>query len=165
MKKILLLLLLIVLYSSSYSKDYGLTKIKIYLVKWNARYTIVRNIDNIKREYLYYFEVLDDNLINMFSDYSDCINKLEMQDTINHQYNSCNACVELFFCRKKITIYFSNSGDYFFNTKWYKVNYGFYYLLFSYFSNELIPPETLNKAKSNMKHKSLWVPNDYKKDE
>ena len=156
---ITILSLIITNYSYTQNKQSGITKIKIYMVKWNSRYTIVRNIENIKNSYLYIFEMKDNELYNYFDDYTDGDNKLKSQDTTNFKYNSCNILVEIYFKKKKLSLYFKNTGEYYFNGLWYKINSGLYYNLFSYFSEELIPPETLKKAKLKM-NKNFWVTNE-----
>lgn len=161
MKKTLICILLIFLISDSFSQNQaiGVTKIKIYMVKWYSHYHIVRNIENIKETYLYFFKMKDNELAYYFDSYTDCISKLKSQDTVSHKYNSCNICVELFFKKKKLSVYFKNNGEYYFDGQWYKINSGFYYNLFSYFSEELIPPETLNKAKQNA-NINFWIKNN-----
>jgi len=124
--------------------------VKIYLVKWDSRYTLIRTISNIKETALFYFETKDVDLHEMFYDYKDCISKLKSQEKIIESISATtNVCVEMYFGKKVVKLYFKNSGEYYFEDSWYKMNSALYYYLFLFFSNELIPHETLEIAKNN----------------
>jgi len=123
---------------------------KMYFVKWDSRYTLPRTIENIKETKLFYFESSDLDLEDLFSDYRDCIVKLKPKDNIIDSMNKIsNVCVELCFKRKVVRLFFKNSGEYYFEGKWYRMNSELYFKLFNCLSNELIPIQTLEKAKMN----------------
>lgn len=127
---------------------------KMYFVKWDSRYTLIRTTENIKQTKLFYFESIDLDLEDLFADYKDCALKLKSKENeIDSMNTSTNVCVELCFKRKVIRLFFKNSGEYCFNGKWYRMNPDLYFRLFDCFSNELIPKETLEYAKQNARLK------------
>ena len=109
MKKTFLVSILVINTLITFGQYKSVTKVKLFMVKWDARYTITRDIDNIRKQYLYSFTMVDGSLVDLFSDYADCKIKLNSQDTINYKYNYCNICAEIFFRRKKVIIYFLDS--------------------------------------------------------
>ena len=149
MKKILILLSLVVLTSFKVYEEYdSVVKIKVYMVRWDAKYRIIRTTENIQQNYLYYFEKDGTSLSNMFDDYDDCLLKLQSQSRCQEECSKkASAFVEMVFEDNKVVrLYFKNTGEYYFDGKWYTMNEGLYYYLFRYFSNELIPKRTLSKA-------------------
>jgi hypothetical protein len=153
---IVLFLLIIPFYSfSQMNSETGITKIKMYMMRWNVKYRIVPEISNIKDNYEYYFESNGSYLRNMFIDYQDCDKKLKSQRKLGMEdMTIAYVCVELFFKRKKITLYFCDE-IYNYKGNWYEMHPGLYYYLFFPFSNSIISNETLNKAKENKK-RDIW---------
>ena len=161
----IVLFLSICIFSFGQSDTNTVESIKIYAVSWNALYTMPRKIDNIKKTHIYYFETKDSDFEKMFLDYSDCINKLSSQKELalkdSIKKNRTNVLAELYFGNKKVvSIFFDNDGNYYFTDKWHVKNYGLYYLLFKYFSNEIIPQAVINDAKKNLKDDFWHYNND-----
>ncbi|MBA3680508.1 MAG: hypothetical protein H0W73_05000 [Bacteroidetes bacterium] len=164
MRVLTILLIICIFFSTdifSQKNESGDKKIKIYSISWNTAYKLARTTKNIKQKYIYYFETDVTWLDVMFLNYEDCIEKLSKQkviasaDSLSKAIRT-NVLVELCFPNKRIVkVYFNNEGDFYFNGNWHKRNDGFYYLLFKYFSDEIIPPTTFQEAKKNYKDK-LW---------
>lgn len=136
-------------------------KVKIYCVSWNTNYKLARTTENIEKKYIYYFETDAVWLNVMFLNYEDCIEKLSKQqiiaspDTVIKAIRT-NILAELHFSDNKIVkVYFNNQGDFYFNKKWHKRKDNFYYFLFKYLSDEIIPPTTFQEVKKNYKNK-MW---------
>ena len=129
----------------------NVSNVKIYMVRWNAKYSLIRTVENIKENNICFFESSAIDLTKMFRDYQDCVNKLKSQDTIKKNNILSHICVELVFDKNIVSIFFSLSGDFYFENQWHKMNPGLYYYLFRYFSDEIIPPDTFSKAKLNTK--------------
>lgn len=127
----------------------GISKVKMYLVNYQARYSIVPNISNIKKHHEYYIEIKESDVSDLFDSYSECKDFLSSPDTIVYKYNSCIACVEFCFKWRKLTVFFKENGTYYFKGKWYEFNNELFYMLFSSLSN-IVPIETLNNAKMNI---------------
>jgi hypothetical protein len=137
-------------------------EIRIYAVSWNTKYKLARTTENIKKTHLYYFKSKESWVNIMFDGYKDCIQKLSNRKEIERPENYSGSKVKtrlyveiLFNPKKIIKIYFDNEGNYYFMNKWYVKNNGLYYLLFNYFSDEIIPETTLNSAKNNFKNE-MW---------
>lgn len=136
--------------------------IKIYAVSWQKAYRLARTINNIRQNYIYYFETEAVWLNKMFLNYEDCINQLASQsevitsDTVSGKFKRTNVLVELYYSDTKVvSLYFNDEGDFYFQDKWHTRNDELYYSLFRYFSDELIPASTLELSKKNHKD-GLW---------
>jgi len=125
-------------------------KIKIYLINSNAKYRSAIGIEDFKANYQYYFETSGDILYKMFYDYNDCIDKLKTKTSIIYERETklLNSLVELQFSEQKvIQIYFDIKGNYYFMGDWHKMNNELYYILFKYFSNEILPQKILGLSR------------------
>jgi len=145
-----LLFSLNLLFSQKSNETY-LTTIKIYASSWNSKYLIPRTIKNIKELHSYYFKSDANDLFPMFSDFEDCKEKLSKQKILPDSLHAIiiNSLVEISFSKKKvIRIYFDMRGNFYYQDKWHKRNNELYYLLFKYFSNEIIPQKTLEECKA-----------------
>ncbi len=150
-KHFIVLILLPFLFGfSSTSKDEDCAKIKMYMVRWDAKYSSAITIENIQKRYAYYFEKdCSDFLLD--PDYKDCAGILEEQPLVAGEVdNTAKVWVEFYFGRKKIEAFFKSNGTYYFEGKWHQMNSCLYYKLFYHFSNELIPAETLERAKGEI---------------
>ncbi len=150
-----LIALFLLLYTScgfaQNANNYKSIIIKIYLVKWDARYSLPRTIDNIRKNYIYYFETDGSDFDNLFQDSEDLAIFLANNPKLSEPVDiGASVCVEFWFGRKKTTLFFKNNGDFYYDGSWYEMNAGLYYKLFCHFSNVLIPEATLIKAKSKM---------------
>lgn len=121
------------------------------MISWNTKYRLARTTDNFKEYHLFYFKIDGTDLSNMFDDTDDFDKKLSSSKILNEDNKRLNAMVELKFKDKIIPIFFDNNGNYNYNGKWYVRHDGMYFLLFKYFSDELIPNSILNKSKDNFK--------------
>jgi hypothetical protein len=109
-------------------------------------------MDKFKEFHEYSFNIKDDDFDNMFPDYDECVKNLNSWDTLKTKPSFLNSLVEITFENgEKLEVFFDMKGHYFFEGNWHKINNEFYYLLFKYFSNELIPNAVLNSAKNNSK--------------
>lgn len=152
------IILMILSFNSFGASD--LDKVRLYLIKPNVKYKLARTIENIKENYICYAEEYGNDAAFMFANYEDCIGKLKDQDKIERTSILCYACAELCFNDKIVTVYFSREGDYFFEGQWHKRNNGFFYNLFSKFSNEYVLPEILENSKK-CRYDIFWNTNDY----
>jgi len=131
-----------------------LDSIKIYLIDWNKKYKFAIGIENFKEYYQHYFKTDGTDFKTMFLDYADCVEKLNSKSNIAHERKTklLNSLVELHFNDGKVLeVFFDIKGNYYFQGEWHVMNNGLYYLLFKYFSNEIIPQQILDNAKSNFK--------------
>ncbi len=131
-----------------------INKIKIYAVSWNAKSKLAHTIYNIKKYHTYFFQTEEIELNNMFIDYNDCVSKLSSRESLftsdTVKKVTTKVLAELHFGNKKvISLFFDQQGNYFYANKWHKINSELYYLLFKYFSNEIVPQTTLDEAKRN----------------
>lgn len=145
--------MIVLLFNAFSLNTIGAKKVKMYLVEHEARYTIVPNISNIKHLYKYYIEIKESDVFDLFDNYADCKNNLMSRDTISNKYNACTVCAELYFGWRKLSVFFMNNGDYYFQGKWYRIYNELYFLLFSPFSN-IVPVETLNAAEMKINSKN-----------
>lgn len=130
--------------------------IKMYAVRWNGKTPYAKNVDGIKKLPKYYFATSGSSLNSFFVDYEDCVNKLSNDKTITTSQNLLNVVVVLIFNNgNKVEIGFDTKGNYFFKEKWHSINYEFYYTLFKYFSNEIIPGKILYESKKKYKD-CIW---------
>lgn len=137
-------------------ENYGIDSIKIYAIKWNGKYPYAKNLEGIKKLPKYYFATTGTQLNTFFNDYEDCVNKLGNEKNITISENLLNALVILvFYDKKEIELGFDTKGNYLFKGKWHKINYEFYYTLFKYFSNEVMPEKILKTSKNEYKD-NLW---------
>jgi len=141
-------------FSSFAQKDSSsvIEKTIIYLRDWDARYKIPGTPANFKNERIFEFQfaVNSGDLSGLFDNYSDFKTKLSSSDTIASFdfIREINALVEFVFSDGKVEeVSFDAEGNYANDGKWYKCNYSFYYSLFRFFSNDIVPNKTLNKAK------------------
>lgn len=160
--RLLVFILFLSFYSFSQKKEQKDKEIKVYAVSWNTAYKLARTTENIQKTALYFFKSNETWVDVMFSDYEDCFQKLTKQKTIELPDNfsgskvKTRVLVEIVFKPKKIIkVFFDNEGNFFFDNKWHVRNDEFYYLLFKYFSNEIVPEKILSTAKSNFKDE-LW---------
>lgn len=160
LKLILIFLVSLSLRLASQDKNdlYADQLIKIYSASWNTKYLIPRGIKNIKELHSYFFQTDGSNLNLMFLDYEDCKTKLSEQKLLpdSLQAKIINSLVEFYFDKEHyVSIYFDNRGNYYFNEKWHVKSNELYYLLFKYFSNEIVPQKTLEEAKLDYKD-NFW---------
>lgn len=157
LNKLFFILFFNVIYQSSYTQinndDVSIKEVYIYLREWNATYVRAGTSRNFKDENIYscFFKQKNCDFSLMFDDFIDCDKKLKSSEIIDSigTYRGINSMVEMYFTNNKtITLCFDGLGNYLYFEKWYKCNYNLYYLLFKYFSNELIPIKTLKKAKN-----------------
>lgn len=146
------------LFLSSFIKQNDPITVKMYLVEWNTKYTVIRTIKNIKETHLFYVESKETDLNDIFLNYDDCIKKLSSQDTLSGLSAGTNAYVEICFKTKVAKLYFKDTGEYFYAGNWHKCNSALFYHLFRYFSNDLVNKAALDKAKSNV-NDNLWHTN------
>jgi hypothetical protein len=128
-------------------KNKSLSSVKMYLVNWDARYTLPMTINNIKENNEYYFETDGTDFSELFESYLDLITFLEKNIKIEDKKDiSAQACVEFCFGKKIVSLFFIGSGEFYYNGSWYNMNAELYYKLFCHFSNRIMPEKTLIKA-------------------
>lgn len=128
--------------------------VKIYLIDWNKKYKYAIGIENFKKYYQHSFQTDGTDFKTMFLDYTDCVNKLNSKSSITKERKTklLNSLVEFQFSNDSIvSVFFDIKGNYYFNGEWHQMNNELYYLLFKYFSNEIIPLQILDSAKCNFK--------------
>lgn len=137
-------------------------EIRVYAVSWNTSYKLAHTTDNIKQTSLYFFKTTEPWVNIMFDNYEDCVQKLNSRKVLDLPEDASGTkvktrvLVEILFDQKNvIKVFFDNSGNYYFNNKWHIRNDEFYYAIFKYFSNEIIPETILLETKKNSKG-GLW---------
>ena len=153
--KLLLIFIVITAFSFAQENEY-VDSIKIYAIRWNGKSPYAKNAEGIKKLPKFYFATSGASLNTFFIDYEDCINKLNSDKNITTSENLLNVvAVFVFNDKRKIEIAFDTKGNYLFKEKWHKINYEFYYTLFKYFSNEIIPKKILLDSKRKYKD-CIW---------
>ena len=126
--------------------------VQMYLIEWNKKRRFAVGMRNFREHHEHYFKT--DGLVfyRMFDDYQDCVNKLSSRDTVMYDNGTLlNSLIELKFQDgNTVEIFFDIRGNYFFNDSWYKMHDDFYFILFRYFSNLIIPNGLLDEAKRNL---------------
>lgn len=147
MKRIVSLLLFIVCFSSCIGQNppSEIRKVKMYFVTWSSHYKLPRSIENFKKYHIFSFETKSIDFETIFSDaldFEDFISKCEV-DT-NNNTRLLNSMVELHFKKAKVVkLFFDIKGNFFYAGVWYEKNDDFYYLLFRYFSDNIVPESNL----------------------
>jgi hypothetical protein len=130
------------------SAQYTVKKVEVYGVSWKLRTRRAITIKDVKKRSDYHFVLKDSDIDDLFDDYKDFKELLMSQDTVFYFHNVCIAYVKVHFSVKKITLYFRENGDYYFNGKWYKPNYELYYYIFGFFNKDaMMPNEIIEKGK------------------
>lgn len=143
-------------------KSVEVSQVQVYAVSWDAKYNLARNPKNIKQYHIFYFKNGNTEDFNkMFLDYNDCNDKLSKQKVMSDSTANrfVNMLVEISFGKKKVSVCFDRQGNFFYNNLWHVKSNELYYLLFKYFSNEIVPPKVLEEAKSNSKD-DFWHPSN-----
>lgn len=131
-------------------KANAVTKIQVYAVSWDAKYNLARNPKNIKQYHEFYFKNGNaEDFNNMFLDYKDCVEKLSTQKALSDSVSNrfVNALVEISFGKKTLSICFDKQGNFYFNNVWHTRNNELFFMLFKYFSNEIISQKVLEETK------------------
>lgn len=140
----------------------GISQVQVYAVSWDAKYNLARNPKNIKQFHEFYFKNGNTEDFNkMFLDYNDCVEKLTKQKTLTDSSSNrfVNALVEISFGKKKVSVCFDRQGNFFYGNMWHVKSNELYYLLFKYFTGEIVPPKILEETKSNYKD-DFWHPSN-----
>lgn len=136
-----------------YGSDYSLKRVEMYLVPKNKSYRIPISIDNIKKRHeifvvRYNVEFLSSKIFDFNAFKSQLENYPLTQDT------SClspRILVDLIFRNKiffkKIAIYFSPEGPFYFNGNWREMNAQLFYYLFIGFDEYLISTDAHENAR------------------
>jgi hypothetical protein len=124
--------------------------ISVYFLEWKKKRRFAIGFHQIVKYHEHYYKTSGLYFYMMFDDYYDCYKKLSSWQKLEDGEESfLNSLVEFRFDTKVIRVYFDIEGHYYFNGQWYRPNYTMYYLLFRYFSDEIIPQTVLQKAKEN----------------
>lgn len=143
-------------------KEAAINQIETFAVSWDAKYNLARNPKNIKQYHEFYFRNGNTEDFNkMFLDYNDCVEKLTKQKTLTDSSSNrfVNVLVEISFGKKIVSVCFDRQGNFFYGNTWHVKSNEMYYLLFKYFSGEIVPPKVLEETKSNYKD-DFWHPSN-----
>lgn len=129
----------------------GVKKLKVYTVAWDGRYMIPINVSNIKEYHEYYFETGGTDFYKMFDNYKDCVSKIVAHKKLDPGKESLvRALVEIRFKNDSVvSLYFDEFGNFNFKDIWYVKHDALFFLIFKYFSNELVSPKVIQEAREN----------------
>ena len=130
------------------------------MVRWDANFSQRRTPSNIVAKHEFRFVSKNLDMDRLFVDAEDVNKKLTDQplypDSAVYSH-SINALATFFFAGKHYDVYFDNSGNFLFNDTWHQPNWGMYYSLFRYFSNEIVSEKVLQVARS-AGGSGKWIP-------
>jgi len=130
--------------------------ISIHSMRWNVNRPFIPSTENFKEFSYFVFTTSDTGLETFFNDYDDCVESLSADWNLTVEHSRINSLVELYFLDgQMLELFFDTKGNYFFQGKWYNMHDEFYYTLFQYFSDVLIPEDVLKKAEISFRG-SFW---------
>lgn len=135
-------------------KSYGqIDSLKYFLRTEEIKSPYVVTFENIKNYPFYIFTQTGSyDFNNNFTNLEGITSFLKENERIDTIFNTSNvrkviSAVDFYEKSTVLTIYFDNKGNYLLNEYWYKRNEVLYFLLFKYFSNEIVHPKLLKKSK------------------